>query len=114
MKSVSMVDAKKHLSELVSRASAGERFVIERRSRPMAVLISTTELERLERSSKAGQQLALALGQSAELLAEIESGKVHPAMAAFGLWAEDDELAQLTDEIYANRSRQGSRAEVDW
>jgi len=78
----------------------------------MAVLISATELERLERKSKAGTQLALSLGQSTEILKEIEDEKIHPAMAAYGLWRDEAELAGMEDEIYENRRRQVSRAEV--
>ncbi len=113
MENISVAEAKSRLSELISRAEAGERFVIRRRERPVAVLLSVAELERLERSSKAIYQLALALGQSAELLKQIEAGEVHPAMAVFGLWAHKEEFTNLTDEVYANRERQGARAGVD-
>ncbi len=40
---------------------------------------------------------------------EIEGGEVHPAMAAFGLWREEADLAGLADEIRANRDRQPRR-----
>jgi PHD/YefM family antitoxin component YafN of YafNO toxin-antitoxin module len=63
--------------------------VIVRRSRPLAALISAQELERLERSAEITRRLAQTLGQSKKLLEEIEEGKVHPAMAAFGLWKDD-------------------------
>jgi len=55
---------------------------------------------------------ALALGQDAGLLRQIETGEVHPAMAAYGLWRDEDELAMLADEIAANRERPSSRPEV--
>jgi prevent-host-death family protein len=46
---VSVAEAKKRLSELMSRvAYKGERFVIERRGRPMAALVSADDLRRLE------------------------------------------------------------------
>jgi prevent-host-death family protein len=109
MESISMAEAKSRFSELVSRAAGGERFLIERRERPMAVLISAPELERLERTSRATLRLALAFGQDPELIAKIERQEVHPVMAAFGLWRDEEDLANLTDEIYANRERQGSR-----
>jgi hypothetical protein len=57
-------------------------------------------------------RLALALGQSAELLEQIEAGEAHPIMAAFGLWANEEDLADLADEIYANRERQIPRTGV--
>ena len=78
MKTISITEAKRRFSELISRAAAGERFLIQRRKRSMAVLISPAELERLERTSQAARQLAEALGQSADLLAEIGAGEVHP------------------------------------
>jgi prevent-host-death family protein len=109
MDSINIAEAKSRFSELVSRAASGERFLIRRRERPVAVLISPAELERLERGSQAARRLALALGQSAELMEQIEAGKVHPAMAAFGLWGDEAELETLSDEVYTNRRRQSSR-----
>ena len=112
MENISVGEAKSRFSELLSRAAAGERFLIRRRKQPVAALISATELERLERTSQTAHRLALALGQDAELLRQIEAEEVHPAMAAFGLWRNEVELAALADEIHANRQRQASRAEV--
>jgi hypothetical protein len=54
----------------------------------------------------------MALGQDVELLKRIEAKEIHPAMAAFGLWRDVDDLAKLSDEIAANRRAQSSRAEV--
>ncbi len=112
MKVVSIAEAKSRFSDLISRAAAGERFLIQRRKRPMAVLVSAAEWERLERSAQAARQLALALGQDKDLLSQIEAGEAHPAMAAFGLWRDEEELAALAEEINADREHQGSRAEV--
>ena len=112
MEAISAAEAKSRFSELISRASAGERFVIRRRERPVAVLISPDELERLERASSAARRLALALGQDKELLARIELKKIHPIMAAFGLWRHEDDLAHLVDEIYASRDQGDNRPEV--
>jgi prevent-host-death family protein len=112
MEIINIAEAKSRFSELISRTAAGERFLIRRRERPMAVLISSADLERLERTSRAAQRLAMALGQDAELLRQVEAGEVHPAMAAFGLWHEEADLETLADEIYANRQRQTSRGEV--
>jgi len=108
MKSYSVNEAKSRFSELLSRAAAGERFIIERREHPVAVLISPDELDRLERAHEASRRLAIALGQDIELLGAIERGEVHPAMAGFGLW-QGDELDAIEAEIYANRDRQTSR-----
>jgi prevent-host-death family protein len=105
MENVSVGEAKSRFSELISRATAGERFLIRRRHRPVAVLIGCEELERLERMSQMTQRLALALGRDATLLQQVEAQEVHPAMAAYGLWRDEPEWAALIDEIYANRSR---------
>jgi len=51
-------DAKKRLSELMSRAAyRGERFLIQRRGRPMAALVSAEDLERLEQEPVAAKGL---------------------------------------------------------
>jgi prevent-host-death family protein len=109
MEGIRIAEAKSRFSELVSRAASGELFLICRRERPLAVLIGAAELENLERGSQAAHRLALALGQSAELMGQIEAGGVHPAMAAFGLWRDEADLEALADEVYANRGRQTSR-----
>jgi hypothetical protein len=49
------------------------------------------------------------LGQSAELMKQIEEEKIHPTMAAFGLWRDEPDLAMLDDEIYKNCHRQVRR-----
>ena len=112
MDSFSIAEVKRRFSELVSRTSAGERFLIRRREKPLAVLISAIDLERLERAAQMGHHLALALGQDPDLLLKIEQGEVHPAMAAYGLWPDDPALADLNDEIIVNRQRQPERPEL--
>jgi prevent-host-death family protein len=112
MVTVSIAEAKSSFSELVSRAAAGERFVIRRRGRVVAALINPAELERLERNASMAYRLALALGQNASLLEKIERGESHPAMAAYGLW-DADEFAKLAEEIHLERERVSSRPAVD-
>ena len=52
--SIGMAEAKSKLAELVGRAAYGsERFVLERRGRPMAVLIGVEEFERLKEQAAA-------------------------------------------------------------
>lgn len=86
MEWINVAEAKSRFSELISRAAAGERFIIQRRERPVAALIGAAELERLERSSNSARRLALALGQEAAILNKVEQRELHPAMAAYGLW----------------------------
>lgn len=112
MEIINITEAKSRFSELISRTAAGERFLIQRRERPMAVLINAAELNRLERTSQAARRLALALGQDAELLEQIEAEEVHPAMAAFGLWRDEPDLSDLVEKVYENRRRQTSHPET--
>ena len=110
MINLSVAEARSRFSEMISRAASGERFVIERRTRPVAVVLGAAELAQLERSAELARRLALAMGQNPELVQRIEAGEVHPAMAAFGLWADEPDLDTLGDEIAANRRRQAARS----
>lgn len=113
MENINMSDAKSHFSEFLSRAANGERFVILRRERPLAAIIGAGELARLERSAEIARRLAQTLGQSKKLLESIEAGKVHPAMAAYGLWKDEDDLADLNETVKKNRRRPSSRPKVE-
>jgi len=113
MEAIRMADAKARFSDLVSRVATGQRFVIRRRERDVAVLINPAELERLERATQVARRLALALGQNEALLDKIEHREVHPAMAAFGLWSADSELDGLAEEIALERAHAAPRPGVD-
>ena len=66
-KNLSVADAKKHLSELMSRvAYNNERFLIERHGKPVAALVSVEDLAKLEREPKGGQGLLAAVGACAD------------------------------------------------
>jgi prevent-host-death family protein len=52
MRTVSALDVRKHLGELLDAASAGERIVIERDRRPMAVLVSYEDAQRLDEAEE--------------------------------------------------------------
>jgi prevent-host-death family protein len=109
METINISEAKSKFSEYLSRAASGERFIIMRRARPLAALISAGDLKRLERSAEITRRLAQTLGQSPKLLAKIEVGEVHPAMAAFGLWQDEEDLEDLETQIMKNRQRGSSR-----
>ncbi len=113
METINVAEAKSRFSELISRAATGERFIIQRRERPVAVLIGTADLERLERTSRAARRLALALGQSETILEKIERREMHPVMASFGLWREDPDLATLAEEIAGERLNIPTRPKID-
>ncbi len=113
MESINVAEAKSRFSELISRTAAGERFIIKRRERPVAALIGSAELERLERASRAARRLALALGQSEGTLERVERSELHPAMAAFGLWRDETGLVALTDGIAEERLKTPARPAPD-
>ena len=113
MEHISMSEAKSRFSEYLSRAASGERFVILRRQRPLAAIIGAGELARLERFAVITRRLAHSLGQSKKLLNSIEAGTTNPAMAAFGLWKDEADLADLEEEIKERRQSPTSRPEVD-
>jgi prevent-host-death family protein len=89
---VRVTEAKAHLSELMARVGyGGERFVIERRGRPLAALVGVEDLERLEK----GDSTMRLLG----------------AIALVGAWgeAEEQEVDSVLEEIYAGRERDTGR-----
>jgi prevent-host-death family protein len=113
MEKINVAEAKSRFSELISRAASGERFIIQRRERPVAALIGAAELEHLERTSRAARRLALALGQSEAILEKVERRELHPAMTAFGLWRDEADLAALADELAAERLKPTNRPNID-
>lgn len=113
METINVAEAKSRFSELVSRAAAGERFLIQRRERPMAALVGSDDLESLEHLSQAARRLAIALGQDEAILNKVEMREIHPVMAAFGLWGEESDLEGLADEIAANRHNPPDRPGID-
>jgi prevent-host-death family protein len=113
MENISVSEARRHFSEYLSRAAGGERFVILRHQRPLAVIIGAGELTRLERFTEITRRLGHSLEQSKKIMDDVEAGKTHPAMAAFGLWKDEADLADLEEEVKRNRQSSSSRPEVD-
>ncbi len=86
--SVGVGEAKRRLSELMSRVVyRGERFVIERRGKPMVALVSAEDLAGLEQEPVASGGLLVALGA----------------------WADFDEIDDLMADIYRHRSEAADR-----
>ena len=80
----SVADAKKNLSELMSWAAYNhERFLIQRRGKPMAALVSVEDLARLE----------------------MEPAPTKGLLAAVGALADFDELDSMIEEIYRQREQ---------
>ena len=89
---VRVTEAKAHLSELMARVGyGGERFVIERRGRPLAALVGVEDLERLEKGDSTSRLVG--------------------AMGLVGAWgeAEESEVDAVLEEIYAKRERDTGR-----
>lgn len=86
---MNVAEAKKRLSELMSRAAyKNERFLIERRGKPMAALVSPEDLARLQTEPAVSRGL----------------------LAAAGALADFDELGQMIESIYRQRGHARDRA----
>lgn len=93
MKRVSAAQAKAQFSALVAEvAFGGQHVVIERRGKPLAALVSVSDLEQLEQGRAA-------------------SAQPRGALALVGAWREvpDEELDALVAEIYGDRERDRGR-----
>ncbi len=92
-KRISAAEAKAHFSALVAQvAYGGEHYVIERRGKPLAALVSVDDLERLEQ-----------LGAPS---------RPRGALALVGAWreVEEQDLDALIADIYDQRTRDTGRA----
>jgi len=93
VKRISAAQAKAQLSELLARvAYGGEQYVIERRGKPVAALVSVEDLNRLE------PQNATQAAQG--------------ALALVGLWADlvtKEEMNDFLTAVYAERERDRGR-----
>lgn len=56
--------------------------------------------------------LARSLGQDERILEETENQRLHPAMAAFGLWRDEEQFDDLAEEIIRERETSSERREV--
>jgi prevent-host-death family protein len=60
MRTVTAMDLRRRLGEILDAASAGERITVERDGRPMAVLVTPEAAARLDESKQARIERALA------------------------------------------------------
>jgi antitoxin (DNA-binding transcriptional repressor) of toxin-antitoxin stability system len=89
-KKVSVVDAKRDFSELMSRvALRGERFIIERKGKAMAALVNIQDLKKLEVLPKDNHKRGL--------------------LAALGAWEDFPKLDELIADLYSARKRAKDR-----
>jgi len=92
-KIVTSAEAKAHLSELVGQvAYGGDHVIIERRGKPLAALVSISDLERLQ---------------------QLQPTRTEPrgALALLGLWKDvgDEVLDALIADIYRAREEDMGR-----
>jgi prevent-host-death family protein len=94
VKRVNAAQAKAHFSALMAAvAYGGERYIIERRGKPLVALVSVDELERLEKEA---------------------AGTKRPAgfLAMAGAWRglmDDAEIDEMVASIYTERERDRGR-----
>jgi len=63
-----VTEARDRLAELLNRAASGrERFLIRRRGKPVAAIVSSEDLEHLERDTSAPTGLAALAGLMADI-----------------------------------------------
>ncbi len=85
---INVADAKKRLSELMSRVAYNrERFLVQRRGKPMAALVSAEDLEILEQ----------------------QKAPVRGLLSAAGACAEFDDFDLIIEDIYTQRGRADER-----
>jgi prevent-host-death family protein len=90
---------KARLSEFIGRVAYGrERFLVLRRGKPVAALVSVEDLRRLEALDSTAAERAPSPGEAAR------RPDAHPITRAFGGWAARDDLDELVKEICAGRA----------
>jgi antitoxin (DNA-binding transcriptional repressor) of toxin-antitoxin stability system len=85
-KNIGVAEVKKSFSVVISEVSLkGEHFVIEKKGKPMAALISVPELQRIEKDR--------------------EKEKKKGLLAAIGAWEDFEDLDQTVSDIYERRRK---------
>lgn len=92
-------EAKAHFSELLARVGfSGERFLVERRGKPLAALVGAEDLKRLE-----GEDGAQSRPRGAIVLA-----------GAWGDLVDDEEIDAMLEDVYVAREEDlGRRVDLD-
>ena len=93
VKRVSAAEAKAQFSALIAEvAHGGQHIIIERRAKPVAALVSVSDLERLEEE-------------------RATSARPQGALALVGAWreVENEELDTLIADIYSRREQDTGR-----
>lgn len=88
-KTISVGEAKRRFSELMSRVVyAGERFIIERKGKPMIAVVRVEDLKKLEATP---------------------TKETKGLLAAVGAWEEFEDLDEIVAQIYEFRKRERER-----
>ena len=77
MRTISPLDLRRSLGSILDAASAGERFLIERDHRPVAVLVSVEDGHRLDGDPDERRRRAMAALDRLEALGHQQAGR-HP------------------------------------
>ena len=89
-KKVSVAEAKRDFSELMSRvALKGERFIIERRGKAVAALVNVGDLETLQEARRREESKGL--------------------LAAVAAWEDYPQIEELVVELYLAREKAKDR-----
>ncbi len=90
-KNIGVAEVKKSFSAVISEVSLkGEHFVIEKKGKPMAALVSVQELQRIEGSK--------------------EKEKKKGLLAAIGAWEDFEDLESTVSAIYEKRKKSKDRS----
>lgn len=105
MKTVTPLDLRRSLGRILDEASAGERFVIERDHRPLAVLVSIEDAAQLRSDPEEAQARREAAFRAmdewrARVLANHDSEKLLPTAAHFV--RADREEGHASDRLEAD------------
>lgn len=100
-KKVSTTQAKAELSALLAEVAAGQRVIIERRGKPLAVLLSLDELGKLEqKAKKRGKNGKVPKGEK-----PAEHFDFLKLVGTLGDALTDEEIDQFIADIYADRHK---------
>lgn len=89
-KVIGVAEVKEHLSEVIEEVSrGGEQFIIARKGRPMAAIVSLKDLESIEKGEKPGEKKGL--------------------LAAIGAWDDFEGIDEIIEHIYDKRRRATNR-----
>jgi len=89
-----VAEVKRHFSTVISKVSLNkEHFVIEKKGKPMAAMVSIEDLEIIESLKKTGQKKGL--------------------LAAIGAWEDFDDIDKAVTIIYDERRKSKDREVED-